>query len=336
LRVDGKNAMNIEHPTSNAQHPMRDSECGVGGRGCCGWSRADTAAVRRNIRRGRSGRAAIEGRSCRAGCPTERAGSTVPPGTLRALVGFCGAMSGWRMRYDGQDGTPRYQAQKSAKSGRNMVGCAALRTFAQLNAAWRRGSFCELADLGMAKGFFGSPYSGIFRHIPPYSALFRLLLGRRVFQSQVRCRGFEDGRFWGCGPVRWLASARLRSLGGAGSGERNGEGQIGEAAKRDGGVFQFQAQGRRFKSRIYGQKVVRWLTLARHSPAWLAFARLFVGQRKLEAVRLCPIGAREGETARIFGQKTAISQGCDGIQIADDSRFCVFGNETHRTGLYPG
>jgi len=43
LRVDSKKLINTEHPTSNAQHPIPDSECV---RNCYGWSSADTAAGR--------------------------------------------------------------------------------------------------------------------------------------------------------------------------------------------------------------------------------------------------------------------------------------------------
>jgi len=100
-----------------------------------------------------------------------------------------------------------------------------LRRFAHLCAA-----YCSLMQLGGGKFFarwriwdiervFGSPYSGIFRLIPPYSAFW---WGGAVFN--LKC-GAEDSTMAGFGGARCplarfgslaLGLARLRSLGGGG------------------------------------------------------------------------------------------------------------------------
>ena len=175
LRVEGEEAVkagrrNIEHPESNAQHPMGNGECGpavvkstmagkvrneewrigtsLGGarttgiRWCCGWSSADTAG----------GRGRFDARARR----TARGGACAPQNGLVAPFhpDECGYWSGWgcvmRIRLAGvrrrgsavartlwrDEGTPRPTRREN-------------RRFAQLCAA-----YCSLLQLGGGKVFF--------------------------------------------------------------------------------------------------------------------------------------------------------------------------------------
>jgi hypothetical protein len=95
-------------------------------------------------------------------------------------------------------------APRESKRRRKVAGMGLVAPLCVAYCSSAAGKFLRIGGFGLAKAYVGWPYSGIFR----------LLVGRRGFQSQVRCRGFDDGRFWGC-------EVSAGSLGGGGGGKKS-------------------------------------------------------------------------------------------------------------------
>jgi hypothetical protein len=163
--------------------------------GCCGWSPADSAA--------------IQGGCCRAGCPTERAGSTVPPGTMRALVGLAGVLLGYNSR---EAGAPRAIRRKRPVKA---TVCAALHSFAQLIAASpQKKFFCvvrleryEITDRVVARS--GSGMSKATGHSRDQSLL--QCTSRPETNSKFPEKESEMGLVWAHSVAwRWGLTARMK------------------------------------------------------------------------------------------------------------------------------
>jgi len=218
VRNENLEPLNIEHPTSNSQHPVESGGHGV--RGCCGWFSADTAAVRgRDVRREGASNC-TRGRARSPGM--ERTGKKCPKWAgfiaWRRLtphsVGFrrIPSLSGGRVLLESEVRREGFRSGKiegaAGAAGSLRLACARI---SSLTLAWlrRRARGITVIENGgwrMAKkkqrisGWSiptrnGGKSYALFRHFPPYSALFRLLVGGALFQSQVRCIGFENGKF---------------------------------------------------------------------------------------------------------------------------------------------